>query len=40
MDPYGHLMVGLDEQAAVRLDAIASSVHRRDTNRDPPGISQ
>jgi hypothetical protein len=40
MDRYGHLMDGLDEQTTFRLDAIASSVHRRDTNRDPPGISQ
>jgi hypothetical protein len=40
MGGYGHLMDGLDEQTAVRLDAIAATVHRRDISRDPLGISQ
>jgi len=40
MDRYGHLMDGLDEQTAVRLDAIAATVRRRDTSKDPPGISR
>jgi integrase len=39
-DSYGHLMDGLDERTAARLDAIADSVHTRDTSRDPPGISR
>jgi hypothetical protein len=33
-------MDGLDEQTASRLDAIAESIHRRDTSRDPPEISR
>ncbi len=40
IDRYGHLMDGLDHQTAARLDAIASTVQRRDTSRDPPGISR
>ena len=40
IDRYGHLMDGLDERTAARLDAIAESVHRRDTSRDPPGFSR
>jgi hypothetical protein len=40
MDRYGHLMDGLDKQTAVRLDAIAASVHRRDISRDPPEVSR
>ncbi|VAW05105.1 hypothetical protein MNBD_ACTINO01-1388, partial [hydrothermal vent metagenome] len=40
MDRYGHLMDGLDEQTAARLDAIAESIHKRDTGRDPPEISR
>ncbi len=40
MDRYGHLMDGLKEQADGRLDAIAATVRRRDTSRDPPGLSR
>ena len=40
IDRYGHLMDGLDQQTATRLDAIATTVHRRDTSRDPPGLSR
>ncbi len=39
MDRYGHLMDGLDEQTAIRLDAIAATVRNRGANRETPGIS-
>jgi hypothetical protein len=40
MDRYGHLMDGLDEQTAVRLDAIAATVRNRTVVREAPGISR
>lgn len=39
IDRYGHLMDGLDHQTAVRLDAIAATVHDPRVARDPPTIS-
>jgi integrase len=39
MDRYGHLMDGLDEQTAIRLDAIAATARNRSANRETPGIS-
>jgi integrase len=39
MDRYGHLMDGLDEQTAVRLDAIAATARNRSANCETPGIS-
>jgi integrase len=39
MDRYGHLMDGLDEQTAIRLDAIAATVRNRVVASEAPGIS-
>ncbi|MEN8233596.1 MAG: site-specific integrase [Actinomycetota bacterium] len=39
MDRYGHLMDGLDEQTAVRLDAIAATARDRAVASEAPGIS-
>jgi len=39
MDRYGHLMDGLDERTAARLDAIAATVRGPHAAQDPPGLS-
>lgn len=39
MDCYGHLMDGLDEQTAVRLDTIAATARSRTVASEAPGIS-
>ncbi|MEA2023251.1 MAG: tyrosine-type recombinase/integrase [Actinomycetota bacterium] len=39
MDRYGHFMDGLDEQTAVRLDAIIATARDRTVASEAPGIS-
>jgi hypothetical protein len=39
MDRYGHLMDGLDEQTAIRLDAVAATVRNRTVASEVQGTS-
>jgi len=39
IDRYGHLMDGLDDQTAARLDAIAATVRGPHAAHNPPGLS-
>ncbi len=39
IDRYGHLMDGLDERTAARLDAIAETARSRSVGREAPGIA-